>query len=55
MVVQCPVDTSQRPVLRRTVDPAEAEAFVRIVHDELPELGPAAARVAGGGFRGVTG
>jgi nitric-oxide synthase len=46
MVVQCPVDVTQRPVLRRSVDPAEAEAFVRTVHDELPELGPAAARVA---------
>ena len=46
MVAQCPVAlASDRPTLWRAVDPGEAEDFVRTVHDELPELGPAAARV----------
>jgi nitric-oxide synthase len=46
MVAQCPVSlASPRPVLRRTVDPDQAEAFVRAIHDELPELGPAGSRV----------
>ena len=35
-----------RPSLHHAVDPADAEAFVRQVHAELPALGPAAARVA---------
>jgi nitric-oxide synthase len=35
-----------RPSVHHAVDPAEAEAFVRQVHAELPTLGPVADRVA---------
>ena len=46
MVAQCPVAlASDRPTLWRAVDADQAEDFVRTVHDELPELGPAAVRV----------
>ena len=46
MVAQCPVALdSDRPAPHRTVDADQAEDFVRTVHDELPELGPATARV----------
>jgi nitric-oxide synthase len=43
--MHCPVDAVQRPTLWRSVDPDEAEDFVRTVHDELPELGPAEGRI----------
>jgi nitric-oxide synthase len=46
MVVQCPVDARPSLTRWRAVDPDEAEAFIRTVHDELPELGPAEGRVA---------
>jgi nitric-oxide synthase len=43
-VAPSPPDGARRPA--RPTDPDEAERFIRLVHDELPALGPAAPRVA---------